>query len=160
VWSCKTDDKKSKLEVQALSGPVEDVAWDGESKKVAVAGDGGGSFHVKVLTYDTGNSVSECVGLTKKATTLDYRPCRPFRVVAGGEDMKCVLYAGPPFKRECDDASHSNYINCVRYSPDGNSVVSVGSDKKLVLYDGKTMAKTKEVSGERASERGESRRRF
>jgi len=130
--------------LKVMSGSIADLDWDGESKKISICGDGGASFHVKVLTYDTGNQVSECIGLTKKATTVAYRQQRPFRVVAGGEDMKCVLYAGPPFKRECEAASHSNYVNCVRYSPDGDLCVSVGSDKKVVLYDGKTL----EVKGE------------
>lgn len=58
--------------------------------------------------------------------------------MSGSEDMKTVFYAGPPFKRDSDTTSHSNYVNCVRYSPDGEMIVSVGSDKKIVLYEGKT----------------------
>ena len=33
---------------------------------------------------------------------------------------------------------HSNFINCVRFSPDGSHFCSVGSDKKAILFDGKT----------------------
>jgi WD40 repeat protein len=36
---------------------------------------------------------------------------------------------------------HTRYVNCVRISPDGNKMVSVGSDKKGFVYDGKTADK-------------------
>ena len=33
--------------------------------------------------------------------------------------------------------THSNFVNCVRYSPDGAWFASAGSDSKLCLYEGK-----------------------
>ena len=33
--------------------------------------------------------------------------------------------------------AHSNFVNCVRYSPDGAWFASAGSDSKLCLYEGK-----------------------
>ncbi|GMI02115.1 hypothetical protein TrLO_g10054 [Triparma laevis f. longispina] len=138
VWASNTPEKKSKLEIQVLGGPVSDLAWDGESKKIVVCGDGGSSFHLRCIIWDTGNNAGEFIGHNKRATTVDYRQQRPFRIMSGSEDMKTVFYAGPPFKRDSDTTSHSNYVNCVRYSPDGEMIVSVGSDKKIVLYEGKT----------------------
>ena len=49
------------------------------------------------------------------------------------------FFEGPPFKFKCSNQSvHSNFVNCVAYSPDGNLFATVASDKKIVLYDGKT----------------------
>ena len=33
---------------------------------------------------------------------------------------------------------HSNFVNCVRFSPDGSKFVSTGSDKKGILFDGQS----------------------
>lgn len=43
---------------------------------------------------------------------------------------------------------HSNFANCVRFSPDGSKFISVSSDKKGILYDGKTGEKIGELSSE------------
>lgn len=43
---------------------------------------------------------------------------------------------------------HSNFVNCVRYSPDGNKFITVGSDKKGTIYDGKSGEKLGELSGD------------
>ena len=47
-------------------------------------------------------------------------------------------YLGPPFKMDHSNNVHTNYVNSVRYSPDSTLLVSVGSDKKIQLYDGTT----------------------
>ncbi|KAL0380144.1 UNVERIFIED_CONTAM: Actin-interacting protein 1-2 [Sesamum angustifolium] len=41
---------------------------------------------------------------------------------------------------------HSNFVNCVRFSPDGNRFISVSSDKRGILYDAKTGDKIGELS--------------
>lgn len=33
---------------------------------------------------------------------------------------------------------HNGYVNCVRFSPDGKTFVTVSSDKKINLYDSET----------------------
>ena len=77
--------------------------------------------------------------------SVSYRPTRPFKIMTASEDMKTVLHAGPPFKLDHSNTSHSNFVNCCRYSPDGTKLVSVGSDKKIQMYDGVTGAPTNEV---------------
>lgn len=39
-------------------------------------------------------------------------------------------------------------MNCVRFSPDGSKFISVSSDKKGILYDGKTGDKLGELSSD------------
>lgn len=43
---------------------------------------------------------------------------------------------------------HSNFVNCIRFSPDGTKFISVSSDKKGLLYDAKTADKIGELSSE------------
>lgn len=45
---------------------------------------------------------------------------------------------------------HSNFVNCVRYSPDGSKFISVSSDKKGFIFDGKSGEKIGELSSEGA----------
>ena len=51
-----------------------------------------------------------------------------------------VFYNGVPFKFNSipGRGSHTNFIYGVGFSPDGNNLVSVGGDRKIYLYDGKT----------------------
>jgi WD repeat-containing protein 1 (actin-interacting protein 1) len=100
----------------------------------------------KVFTWDTGNSTGEMTGHAKRITTCSFKTSRPFRIMTGGEDFKTVVYAGPPFKFEHSNSSHTNFVNGVRYSPNGERAVSVSSDKKIQLYDGKTGQPTTEIS--------------
>ncbi len=69
------------------------------------------------------------------------------RIVTGGEeDSKCLFNAGPPFKRVADgnclpsESCHTRgAINCVRYNGQGTMIASVGTDKSVCFYNGKSM---------------------
>lgn len=43
---------------------------------------------------------------------------------------------------------HVNFVNCIRFSPDGSKFLSVGSDKNGFLYDGKTGEKLGTLSSQ------------
>jgi WD40 repeat protein len=114
-----------------------DLDWDFEAKKIVAVGEGG-QFLAKCFTWDTGNSVGEMVGHNKKILTCAFRKTRPFKIMTGSEDFGTVFFAGPPFKLDHSNNVHTNFVQCVRYSPDGNRIISVGSDRKVQLYDGTT----------------------
>jgi WD40 repeat protein len=137
VWSWDNPEHLTKLETPVFNGCIYDLDWDNESKKLVAAGDGSGLL-VKCFTWDTGNSAGEMTGHTKRVRSISYKPSRPFKVMTGGEDMRTLFYAGPPFKLDHSNAPHTNFVNCVRYSSNGNKIISVGSDKKIQLYDGTT----------------------
>jgi len=47
------------------------------------------------------------------------------------------FYQGPPYKFiKSSQKNHSNYVNSIKYSPSGKYIISVSSDKKIVLYNG------------------------
>lgn len=136
IWSWDNPEHTLKLEVQVLGGAIIDLDWDADSKRLCVVGDGKGVVS-KCIMWDTGNTVGEMVGHSKKAITCAYRQVRPFRIMTGSEDFRVVFYKGPPFSMDHSVSEHKNYVNCLRYSPSGDVIASVGSDKKIVLYDGK-----------------------
>jgi WD40 repeat protein len=127
----------TKLETPVFAGAIADLDWDMESKKIVAVGEGSGMM-AKVFAWDTGNSAGEMVGHNKRITSVAYKPTRPFKIMTGSEDMRTLFYAGPPFKLDHSNAPHTNFVNCVRYTPDGAKVVSVSSDKKIQFYDGTT----------------------
>mmetsp|Transcript_25474 Transcript_25474/g.37581 ORF Transcript_25474/g.37581 Transcript_25474/m.37581 type:complete len:625 (+) Transcript_25474:69-1943(+) len=137
VWSWDNPEHMTKLELPVFAGEIKDLDWDFESKKICAVGDGS-PLSAKVFTWDTGNSVGELVGHSKRVTSVAFKPSRPFRIMTGSEDMKTMFYAGPPFKHDHSNAPHTNFVNCIRYTANGERAVSVGSDKKIQLYDGKT----------------------
>ena len=144
VWAWDNPEHLTKLETPVFGGGVADLDWDMESKKIVAVGEGSGSM-AKVFVWDTGNSAGEMVGHTKRISSVAYKPTRPFRIMTGGEDMRTLFYAGPPFKLDHSNSAHSNFVNCVRYSADGSKIVSVGSDKKIQLYDGATGLPSAEI---------------
>lgn len=137
VWSWDNPEHLTKLEIPVFAAPVFDLDWDNESKKIVAVGDGSGIL-VKCFAWDTGNSAGEMLGHNKRVLSVSYKPSRPFRIMSGGEDMRCLFFAGPPFKLDHSNNTHSNFVNCVRYNSSGSKVISVGSDKKIQLYDGAT----------------------
>lgn len=63
VWSFDNEEHLCKLDITALSGPIRDLAWDFESKRIAVVGEGSpsdpSSVCTRVIQWDTGESSRE-----------------------------------------------------------------------------------------------------
>jgi WD repeat-containing protein 1 (actin-interacting protein 1) len=138
VWAFTQAEHSLKYELPSIGGPVEDLAWDSEAKRIIVVG--GGQAKAKVFAWDTGSQLGEIVPHSKKNLTCDFKPTRPFKAVFGGEDFSLSFYQGPPFKYEKGLKEHTNFVNCVKYSPDGSKFISVSSDKQGIVYDGTTAA--------------------
>ncbi|KAK3253192.1 hypothetical protein CYMTET_37542 [Cymbomonas tetramitiformis] len=136
VWGAY-DDHPMKLEHTPFSGSIDDIQWSEDGQRIVCCGDGK-ETRVKAFMWDSGNAVGEFDGIGKRCNSCDFKPSRPFRIATASEDFKVNFYEGPPFKFKSSNSSHSNYANCVRFSPNGERFMSVGSDKKGILFDGKT----------------------
>ncbi|KAI0464139.1 hypothetical protein LJB42_001742 [Komagataella kurtzmanii] len=138
VWDPIGNEMVVKSEFQILNGRINDIAWDADSQRIIVVGDGKERYG-HCLTMDTGNTVGEISGHSAPINAVSIRPVRPYRAVTVSDDGGLVFYQGPPFKFvKSVRNNHSNFVRDVRYSDDGNTIVSVGADKKIVLYEGKT----------------------
>lgn len=91
------------------------------------------------ITADSGNSVGEISGHSSQINCVSIRQQRPLRAATGSDDTSLVFYHGAPFKFNTSlRGTHDKFIYGTAFSPDGSTLVSVGSDKKIWLYDGKT----------------------
>uniref|UniRef100_A0A3P9DMG4 WD repeat domain 1 n=1 Tax=Maylandia zebra TaxID=106582 RepID=A0A3P9DMG4_9CICH len=59
---------------------------------------------------------------------------------------KCVII------RNIED--HSQFVNCIRFSPDGSRFVTAGADGQILIYDGTTGERVGSLGGEKAHKGG------
>ncbi|KAI9474563.1 WD40 repeat-like protein [Coemansia sp. RSA 990] len=137
VWDAVNPEHILKGEYQPISGRINDIAWDHESKRIMAVGDGKGGFG-HVFTYDTGNSVGTVMGHSKVANACTMRQKRPFRAVTCSDDRTAVFFHGAPYKMNTALHEHSGFVQDVRYSPDDARFVTVSADRKIFVYDGQT----------------------
>jgi len=150
VWALDHEEHLVKLDKTGLTSAIRAISWDGESKRIAFAGDrlDNSSVCTKAIQWDTANSQGTLYQHQKgKSCAVAFKPNRPFRVVTGGrEDGKLHFHKGPPFAKipldgevPCETA-HSKGVNSVRYTSNGELVASVGGDKNICIYDGKDLS--------------------
>ena len=132
-------------EYSIIAGRINDIAWDGESQRIIAVGEGKERFG-HCITADSGNTCGEVSGHSSQINSVSIRQQRPLRAATGSDDTSMVFYHGAPFKFNTKlQEQHNNYIYGTEFSPDGNALVSVGSDKKVWIYDGKTGEAQKQI---------------
>ncbi|MCJ1317343.1 WD40 repeat-like protein [Xylographa vitiligo] len=137
VWDCKGEGA-TKGEYSIISGRINDLAWDGDSQRIIAVGDGKERFG-HCITADSGNTVGEISGHSSQVNSVSIRQQRPLRAATGSDDTSLVFYHGAPFKFNTSlRAQHTRFVYGVAFSPGGSCLVSVGADRKIWLYDGKT----------------------
>src|SRR4051794_17412060 len=82
--------------------------------------------------FDTGSSVGEVIGHSKVINSVSIRQKRPVRAATASDDFTVVFFHGPPFKQKLTIKDHTAFVQGVRFSPDGSSFVTIGSDKKVI----------------------------
>ena len=102
---------------------------------------------IRAVTWDMGSDLGQFSGHSRGVNSVDFRPCRPFRLVSSSDDMLVSFYQGPPFIFDHSDPHHKNFVHAVRsgcsdritrrYSPDGAFYVSVSGDKTINVFEGK-----------------------
>ena len=150
VWAHESFVVKNQI---VVGKQVTDIAYDAEGKRIAAVGKGKDDKG-KVFPWNTNNKLGELTGCSKGFLSVAFKPNRPFRVVCGAEDNAVYCYKGPPFKFETYGKVHKGYANCVRYHPSGKEYISVGSDKKLFKWDGKTGKKCGEIVDKKNGHKG------
>ncbi|CAA7264403.1 unnamed protein product [Cyclocybe aegerita] len=137
VWDTVGEDQVLKGEYKVISGRVNDLAWDGESKRIIAVGDGKEKFG-HAFMMDTGSATGEILGHSKVINAVSIRHQRPFRAATAGDDNLIVFHSGAPYKYEKTIKTHTKFVQDVQYAASGDQFASVGSDAKIFLYDGKT----------------------
>mmetsp|Transcript_13580 Transcript_13580/g.24190 ORF Transcript_13580/g.24190 Transcript_13580/m.24190 type:complete len:604 (+) Transcript_13580:257-2068(+) len=125
---------KTRKEMPVLGGPVLDIAFDGPAKRIAVCGDAKGT-PARVFMWESGTAQGELAGNAKAVLSISMRPENPCRLAYGTEDFLVKVHAGPPFKFTHSFEGHSNFVQCVRYSPCGSMLATASSDKSIHILD-------------------------
>lgn len=119
-----------------FGGKINGIEWNDESNKLLFYGEGKQTL-AKVINWDMGNNIGEIGCHTKTILSGDIKKSRPYRIATGSEDHSVNFYEGVPFKYIKSNKEHSNFVSGVRFSPNDELFVSVGFDRKIVMYDGK-----------------------
>lgn len=144
VWDAQGAET-TKGEYSIIAGRINDIAWDGDSQRIIAVGDGKERFG-HCITADSGNSVGEISGHSSQINCVSIRQQRPLRAATGSDDMSLCFFHGAPFKFNTSiRGKHDKFIYGTQFSPDGNAIVSVGSDRRIWLYDGKTGEAVKQI---------------
>jgi len=135
VWSSLTQVPKQEI---TMGKSILDIDWDGEGKRLVLGGRGK-KEKVKIVPWNTNNKLGELSGISGNVLSVAFRPRRKYHVVAVAEDPVVVISTkGPPFSFQNSDKTHRGFINCVRYHPSGDSFMTVGKDKQIIVFDGET----------------------
>ncbi|MEE6462497.1 hypothetical protein FKM82_001614, partial [Ascaphus truei] len=153
IWDTTQKEHLLKYEYQPFAGRIKDIAWTEDSKRIAAVGEGREKFG-SVFLWDSGSSVGEITGHNKVINTVDLKQTRPYRLVTGSDDNCSAFFEGPPFKFKFTISDHARFVNCVRFSPDGNRFASASADGQIFLYDGKTGEKVCALGGAKAHDGG------
>lgn len=121
-----------------IAGRINDIAWDGDSQRIIAVGDGKERFG-HCITADSGNSVGEISGHSSQINCVSIRQQRPLRAATGSDDTSLVFYHGAPFKFNTSlRGQHNRFVFGTAFAPDGSLFASVGADRRIWLYDGRT----------------------
>ncbi|KAM9799488.1 WD repeat-containing protein 1 [Syngnathus typhle] len=153
IWDTTQKEHLLKYEYTPLSGKVKDIAWTEDSKRLAVVGDGREKFG-SVFLWDTGSSVGSVSGHSKLINSVDIRQKRPYRMITGSDDTSASFSEGPPFKFKFAIRDHTQFVNCVRFAPDGSHFATASADGQILLFDGATGEHVSGLGGERAHKGG------
>lgn len=130
-----------KAEFQVLAGSITDISWDFEGRRLCVVGQGRDKFGA-FISWDSGNSLGEISGHSQRINACHFKQSRPMRCITVGDDGSVVFYQGPPFKFTASDRTHHDqgkFVRDVQFSPgNGEYAITVGYDRKIVCFDGKT----------------------
>ncbi|RIA95643.1 WD40-repeat-containing domain protein, partial [Glomus cerebriforme] len=145
IWDAIQDEHILKNEVKVIADRINDIAWDFESKRIIAVGNGKERYGHAFL-FDSGSSVGEIIGHSKVVNSVSIRQKRPLRAATASDDFTVVFFHGPPFKQKMTIKDHTAFVQGVRFSPDGSNFVTIGSDKKVLLYEGETGEKLVDLS--------------
>ena len=135
-WNIDKLFEEKKIE-NAFSGKINGLDFTEDGTKLLMFGEGKKKF-AKVINWEMKNKVGEIGNVAKTLISGCFNTKKPYRLMVGGDDGKVNFYEGVPFKYKCEFKEHlGKFVSDIQCSPDGEKFISVGFDKKVVIYDAK-----------------------
>ena len=135
-WNINKLFEEKKIE-NAFSGKINGLDFTEDGTKLLMFGEGKKKF-AKVINWEMKNEVGEIGNVTKTLISGCFNTKKPYRLMVGGDDGKVNFYEGVPFKYKCEFKEHlGKFVSDIQCFPDGEKFISVGFDKKVVIYDAK-----------------------
>ncbi|BGP39680.1 WD40 repeat-like protein [Rhodotorula kratochvilovae] len=135
-----------KLEVKLLT-KINDVAAEGEGKRLVVGGEGSSGWGAS-FSLDTGSSYGKISGHIKAVNVGVMRPGWPFRAVTGSDEFSVCGLNGVAFKYALTSWCHTHFVHSVAYTPSGAVLLydgTSGKDKGALVDEGAESAHAKTV---------------
>ena len=135
IWYIDDCTDTKKIE-NAMTGKINGMEFTEDGTKLFFYGNGK-KTHARCINWDTNSNCGEFTNNSRSLLSGDLTKKRPYKAILGGEDGLVNFYEGVPFKYVHMQKEHSgNFVTFVKFSPDSSKFVSVGFDKKIVVYDG------------------------
>ena len=136
LWNIDKLFEEKKIE-NAFTGKINGLDFTEDGTKLLMFGEGKKKF-ARVINWEMKNDVGEIGNISKTLISGCFNTKKPYRLMVGGDDGKVNFYEGVPFKYKCEFKEHlGKFVSDIQCSPNGEKFVSVGFDKKVVLYDSK-----------------------
>ncbi len=136
IWYIEKLVENKKIE-NAFSGKINGLDFTEDGTKLLIYGDGKKKYG-RVINWEMKNEVGEIGNVAKTLISGCFNTKKPYRLMVGGDDGKVNFYEGVPFKYKCEFKEHlGKFVSDIQCSPDGEKFISVGFDKKVVIYDAK-----------------------
>jgi WD40 repeat protein len=136
IWNIDKLFEEKKIE-NAFTGKINGLDFTEDGTKLLMYGEGKKKF-ARVINWDMKNDVGEIGNISKTLISGCFNTKKPYRLMVGGDDGKVNFYEGVPFKHKCEFKEHlGKFVSDIQCSPDGERFVSVGFDKKIVIYEAK-----------------------
>jgi WD40 repeat protein len=152
IWNVKNGNIKNTVPIAGQ--PIADVNWDFEGKRIMAVGDGSASYG-RFFTWDTGNACGDIMpSHTKRIIACALNHGRPGRALTCGEDNLVVAFNGPPYKKDHAEKVHTRFPNNAQFHPSNEWAITVGSDGKIVVYNGKELTVAREIESKEDGHKG------
>ena len=138
VWNADHPTLMSSWDLQGLSGAIHDGSFNDEGDKAVFVGEATGGKYGRVVSLNMKKTDAELVGHSARALSCSFKPTRPFKVFTASEDNTVNTLALPGWSIVKVGKEHKGFVNCVRVSPDGKTLLSAGADKHVQLYSVET----------------------